>query len=176
MSFDTADFSHIAIASGVKGTPARANGPGPASRAAAEQNRHVAEAAGVLKSTKSVLLIDWPSREVPDTLARAGYRVISQDGPGVEDYNSYELDDGEVVIRNLGSEPYQADLVYTHRPFDELPAILELAQRIGATAIWSEAGPDTPGADQARRVVESARLTYIDAPRITDAIRQHRRA
>lgn len=102
-------------------------------------------------------VIDWPSREVPDALARAGYRVISHDGPGVEDYNSYELDDGEVVIRNLGSEPYQADLVYTHRPFDELPAILELAQRIGATAIWSEAGPDTPGADRACRVVESAR-------------------
>jgi predicted CoA-binding protein len=132
-------------------------------------------AAEVLASTESILLIDWPSREVPDTLARAGYRVVSQDGPGADDYNAYELNGAEIVVRNLGVEPDHADIVYTHRPFDELPEILETAQRIGAAAIWSEAGPDTPGADQARQIVESAGLSYIDAPRITDAARQYSR-
>jgi predicted CoA-binding protein len=135
----------------------------------------VTSAAEVLAATESILLIDWPSREVPDSLARAGYRVVSQDGPAAGDYNAYELSGAEVVVRNVGVEPEHADLVYTHRPFDELPEILEFAQRIGARAIWAEAGPDSPGADQARRTVESAGLTYIDAPPISDAVRQHSR-
>lgn len=134
------------------------------------------DAAEILTATESVLLIDWPSRDVPDTLARAGLRVVSHDGPGIEDYNAYELNGAEVLIRSLGVKPDHADVVYTHRPFDELPEILELARRIGARAIWSEAGPNSPGADQARQMVESADLTYIDAPRITDAVRQHLRS
>lgn len=136
----------------------------------------MANAAEILNATESVLLIDWPSRDVPDTLARAGFRVVSQDGPGVENYNAYELDGADVVVRNLGVEPDHADLVYTHRPFDELPEILEFAQRIGARAIWSEAGAGIPGAAQARQRVESAGLTYIDERPIADAARQHRRS
>jgi predicted CoA-binding protein len=135
----------------------------------------VTDAADVLKRTESILLIDWPSRDVPDTLARAGFRVTSQEGPGVEDYNAYELIGDEVVIRNLGAEPDHADLVYIHRPFDELADILEIAKRLGARAIWSEAGPDTPGADRARQLVESAGLTYIDGLRITAAVRERSR-
>ncbi len=135
----------------------------------------MADAADVLMATESVLLIDWPSRDVPDSLARAGYRVVSQDGPGIENYNAYEFDGADVSIRNLGVEPDHADLVYTHRPYDELPEILEFAQRIGASAIWSEAGPKTPGADRARQLVEAAGITYIDAPGISEAIRQHPR-
>ena len=131
-------------------------------------------AAEVLAATGSVLLIDWPDRDVPETLARAGYRVVSRDGPGADDYMAYELAGSEVVSRSLEAEPDRADLVYTHRPFDELPEILELARRVGARAIWSEAGPDSPGADRARRTVEAAGITYVDAPRITDAARhQH---
>lgn len=29
----------------------------------------------ILRATQSVLVVDWPSRDVPDTLARAGYDV-----------------------------------------------------------------------------------------------------
>jgi predicted CoA-binding protein len=135
----------------------------------------VTTAAQILAQTKSVVLIDWPSRDVPDTLARAGYAVISQDGPGVDGYNAYVLSGQDVVVRKTGTEPDHADLLYTHRPFDELPEIIEDARRLGAHAIWSEAGPEAPGAERARRMVESAGLTYIDAPRITDAVLQHRR-
>jgi predicted CoA-binding protein len=135
----------------------------------------VTDAAEVLKRTESILLIDWPSRDVPDTLARAGFRVSAQDGPGVEDHNAYEPVGDEVVIRSLGVEPDHADLIYVHRPFDELPDILELAKRLGARAIWSEAGPETEGADRARQLVESAGLRYIDGLRITEAVRQHGR-
>jgi predicted CoA-binding protein len=139
-------------------------------------NRYVPDGAEVLQATECVLLIDWPNRDVPDSLARAGYRVASKEGPGVEDYKAYELNGAEVVTRNLGAEPDHADLVYTYRPFDELPEIVEFARHIGARAIWNETGPNTPGADRARQMVESAGLTYIDAPRITDAVRQQPRS
>jgi predicted CoA-binding protein len=131
--------------------------------------------AEVLMDTESIVLIDWPSRDVPDTLARAGYHVVSQDGPGDEGYNAYESTGPEIVVRATGVAPDHADLVYTHRPFDELPEIVDFARRIGARAIWSEAGPDTSGAEGARRMVEAAGLVYIDAPRITAAVRDHRR-
>jgi predicted CoA-binding protein len=135
----------------------------------------VTTAAEILDQTKSVVLVDWPSRDVPDTLARAGYTVVSQDGPGVDGYNAYAVSGRDVVVRKTGAEPDHADLVYMHRPFDELPEIIEVARRLGARAIWSETGPDAPGADRARQMVESAGLTYVDAPRITDAVFQHRR-
>lgn len=36
--------------------------------------------ARVLAETRTVLLVDWPSRDVPDTLTESGYKVFSCDG------------------------------------------------------------------------------------------------
>jgi hypothetical protein len=47
-----------------------------------------------LKSTGTGLVIDWPTKEVPETLARAGLRVVVRGGPGSEDYSLYQLRDG----------------------------------------------------------------------------------
>jgi hypothetical protein len=41
------------------------------------------EARSVLARSPSVLLIDWPSRDVPATLAAAGFTVIVKGGPGL---------------------------------------------------------------------------------------------
>jgi predicted CoA-binding protein len=132
------------------------------------------DAGEVLAETESVLLIDYPGRVVPDTVARAGYQVVAHDGPGDVNYNAYEVDGDEVVARNLGVEPDHVDLVYSHRPFDELPGILELALRVGARAIWSEAGPGELGAAEARALVEAAGLAYVDEPPLVDAVRAYR--
>jgi hypothetical protein len=56
----------------------------------------------LLRSAQSVLLVDWPSRDVPDTLAEAGYAVFVKNGPGPEDFNP--------------APPEHVDLVYCHRP------------------------------------------------------------
>ena len=53
----------------------------------------------LLRTARSVLLIDWPSRAVPDALARAGLDVVSADGPDI--YNAYELDGDEVRVEIL---------------------------------------------------------------------------
>lgn len=140
--------------------------------------------AGLLSATKTVLLIDWPSREVPDTLARYGFTVVSDDGPRLGPYNAYEANGDEVRARRVDRPPETADLVYTHRPVDELPAIVERAKAIGARAVWIQSGLDGSGANdprgvwlaedesrKARQIVEAAGLNYVEAPYIADAVR-----
>jgi CoA binding protein len=124
------------------------------------------EAELILDQCASVLVVDWPSRDVPETLANAGYSVVVQGGP-----------------RSVG-RPEQVDLVYVHRPFDELPGIVALAKASGAKAVWWQSGLTSAGAKdpkgswisehvsrQARELVESAGLRYIDDVYIADAVR-----
>jgi predicted CoA-binding protein len=139
----------------------------------------------ILESISSVLVVDWPSRDVPDTLVRAGHTVVVHGGPGPEDYAAYQLDAGEVVVRPPGRAPEHVDLVYSHRPIEDLPGIVTLAQKIGARAIWSQSGLAGAGARdpkgcwvpeeesrEARALVESAGLAYVEEPYIADAVRQ----
>jgi hypothetical protein len=51
---------------------------------------------------ESVLVIDWPSRDVPASLTFAGFTVIVKGGPGAADYAAWELGSGEPVSRQLG--------------------------------------------------------------------------
>jgi predicted CoA-binding protein len=120
----------------------------------------------LLAAATSVLLIDWPSRDVPDTLARHGYRVASHDGPGEDEYNAYEELDGEVRLRRLAGPPDRVDIVYSHRPLDELEGIVQQARALGARAVWLQTG-----SPQAREMVERAGLMYVDSPYLPDAVR-----
>jgi predicted CoA-binding protein len=138
----------------------------------------------LLESCRRILLVDWPSREVPEALVRAGYTVYVKSGPGPDDYTAQELREGRVVGRLGVSRPTAADLVYMYRPVDELPSIISLARELGATALWRQSGLRSDGAkdprgcwvpederDQARQLVESAGLIYIDDPYIVDVAR-----
>ena len=137
----------------------------------------------LLDATATVLLVDWPSRDVPDTLAQRGYVVMSADGPGR--YNSYSLEGDAVVVAPLESQPKQADLVYVHRPVDELPEIVEMAKAVRAKVVWLQSGRDPAGSKdvrgswlspeesrRAREIVERAGLVYVEAPYIADAVRR----
>lgn len=140
----------------------------------------MSDGAAILASTKTVLLVDWPSRDVPDTLARHGFTVFSEeDEPRV-----YEAQGGEVQVRAVERLPERADLVYAHRPIEELTDIVETAKAIGAKAVWLQSGRDATGAKDprgcwlsledsrsARGIVEAAGLVYIDSPYIADAVR-----
>ena len=142
-------------------------------------------AASVLATAGSFLLVDWPTRAVPDALALAGYEVISHGGPGPEDYFAYEVVDGEVVERRVGQRPAQADVVWTFRPLDELPGIVDAAQAVGARVVWvhsglaEDGGKDPEGcwlpaeaAAGARALVEAAGLEYLDRPYVAAAVRE----
>ena len=157
---------------------------GTAASSSAEALAALEAAARVLAKARSVLVIDWPSRDVPASLALAGYTVFVKGGPGPADYAAWELDDDEPVLRPLGREPGSVDLVYCHRPFGELPGIIALAGRLGARALWwqtglaSDGGKDPSGcwippgeSDQARELAAAAGLAYVDDVYIADAVR-----
>lgn len=145
----------------------------------------MAEWEQILRSADSVLLVDWPSRDVPETLVRAGYQVFVKGGPGPDDYTAQELRGEEVLARPVGRPPEHADLVYSCRPSEELPDVTAIARQVGATAVWYQSGRDSAGAPDprgfsmtwvesqvARAIVESAGLTYVQGPYIADTVRR----
>ena len=119
----------------------------------------------LLSTSTSILLIDWPDRDVPDTLARHGFSVVAQEGE--DRYVGYQVVNGEVVARPLDIAPQRADIVYCHRPMDELPEIIELARDLNARSVWLETG-----SPQAKQMVESAQMLYFDSPKIVTAVRE----
>jgi hypothetical protein len=145
------------------------------------------DATSVLAAAHTFLLVDWPTREVPDALALAGFEVVAHGGPGPGDYFAYEVVDGAVVERRVGAPPVQADVVWTFRPLDELPEIVEAAVSVGARVVWVHSGLAAAGecgekdptgcwlpadaAAGARAMVEAAGLEYLDQPYVADAVR-----
>ncbi len=143
----------------------------------------MSEAVELLRSSQSVLLIDWPSPEVPEALARAGLAVHVKNGPRPTDFAVRELQDKDVTTRATGRRPEHVDLVYVHRPLDELPRAVELARALDARAVWYQSGlaaPDTKkprgcwlsaeDSQRARKAVETAGMRYIDDAYIVDAL------
>jgi len=141
------------------------------------------EATELLRQAKTILLIDWPSRDVPDTLAKAGLTVISDAGRG-RGYIGHEVDGEAVAMRKVEELPSRFDIVYAHRPVAELPSIIERARALRAGVIWLQSGRDPTGlrdprgcwlspaeSDKARALVESAGLIYVEEPYIADAAR-----
>ena len=142
------------------------------------------DAQRVLDAARTVVVVDWPTKDVPETLARAGYTVLVKGGPEPDNYRAYEIQDAQVVSRRTGQAPAAADLVYSYRPVEELLGIVAMAQRLGADAVWLQSGMASDGTkapngcwmDQAasqaaRAIVESAGLTYVEAPYIADEVR-----
>ncbi len=133
------------------------------------------QAQEILAGSHTVVVIDWPSREVPETLARAGFAVAVKGGPGPAGFTAWELAGGQLITRPLAAAPGRAELVYAHRPLPELPAIISLAVSLGARALWRQSGrnsagePDPagcwlpPGESAAgRELAEAAGLAYLD--------------
>ena len=143
------------------------------------------DAKELLKSVRKVLVIDWPSREVPELLARAGFHVVVRGGPGPEDFSTYEMNNGEIVVRKVGRRPERADLVYSFRPLDELPDIIAVAKTLNARTVWTQSGLSAEGVrdpkgcwvreeqqELARNLVQAAGLNYLSEPYIGDAVRE----
>ena len=141
-----------------------------------------------LRGATAVALVDWPSRDVPESLARAGLAVSVHGGPAPDDWSVFEVGpggaDAPVVERRTGVEPERADVVYSHRPLAELEGIVALAQRTGAGLVWLQSGESSAGVRDARgcwlseedraaaqRVVEAAGLRLVDDVYIGDAAR-----
>jgi hypothetical protein len=147
------------------------------------------DAATILGECASVLVIDWPSRDVPEALVRAGMSVIVKGGPGPSDYSNWEITNGEISSRQLARPPDHVDLIYAHRPFSELAQIIRLAQDLGARALWRQSGRTRDGAKspqgcwvpaeesrQGSDLAATAGLAYVDSVYIVDALVLSQRA
>jgi hypothetical protein len=138
----------------------------------------------VLNDARSILVIDWPSPDVPDTLAASGRAVVVKGGPGLHDFSERCVGpDGAIVVQAI-ERPEHVDLVYCHRPIDELPGIVALARELGAATLGYQSGLAEHGvgdptgcwlsdqsARQVRSLVEAAGLGYVDDVYIADAAR-----
>ena len=141
----------------------------------------------ISKTVNTVLVIDWPSKDVPEMLALAGFHVVVRGGPGPDDYSVYEVDNGQVVTRHVGRPPGRADLIYSYRPPSELPEIIATAKSLQAKTIWAQSGLSAAGVKDpkgcwvpeeeqrlARNLVEAAGLNYLTEPYIGDVAREIR--
>lgn len=134
---------------------------------------------------KTVLVIDWPSKEVPELLALVGFNVVVHGGPGPEDYSLFEVKDNQVVSRRVGRPPEHAELVYSYRPLSELSQTIAAAKQVRAKTLWTQSGVSPEGQEDqkgcwlpdkklqsARNQVEAAGLIYITEPYIGDVVRE----
>ena len=71
----------------------------------------------ILKGAKTILLVDWPSPEVPKSLIEAGFTVF---GYSPDRYSVIEQgDNGELVFKKLNEQPASVDIVNVYRPEEE---------------------------------------------------------
>ena len=108
----------------------------------------------ILRSARSVLLVDWPSTKVPRALIEAGLLVfgyaphhyskaelVFDHSAAADSKNVFPLEAEEdkefLVFNRLASRPARVDIVSVYRPAAELPGILEeQVLPLGATAVW----------------------------------------
>jgi predicted CoA-binding protein len=138
----------------------------------------------ILRAVRSVLVIDWPSKDVPESLVRAGLRVVVKGGPGPEDYFAWELIEGKIVNRRTGRPPEHVDLIYSFRPLGELPDTIAVVNSLHAKTIWYQSGLSADAVKDPRgcwlpedqktsavRLTQSAGFQLITQPYIADAVR-----
>lgn len=75
----------------------------------------------VLQNVDTVLVIDRPSKDAPEALALAGFHFYVRGGPQGRRTTRSTKSNGQVVARHVGRKPQDAELVYSNRPFSELP-------------------------------------------------------
>jgi hypothetical protein len=141
----------------------------------------------ILDQARTVLLVDWPSAAVPRALLEARLTVFGFSPGG---YSRAELaaqapaprdgvrsfpperdgDAGHVVFHRLDRRPDQVDIVYVHRPAEELPGILLThAVPLHAAALWLQ--PPLRFAD-ARWLAESRGPEIVEDSDIVELARE----
>jgi predicted CoA-binding protein len=139
-----------------------------------------------LQHSHTVLLVDWPSRDVPESLVEAGFVVYVKGGPNPDDFFLQQWRDNQLVQQRVGHPPAHADLVFSYRPLSELPGIIDLAKSVHAKTIWTQSGLCSDGKTNdprgcwlshedklaACRLIQSAGLQHISQPYIADVARQ----
>jgi predicted CoA-binding protein len=135
----------------------------------------------VLRSARTIELVDWPHQDVPATLIRAGFDVFGHEPDGLRRYlvvdarpeveRSFPLDDGGWLTHELvDALPAEVDIVNTSRPPEEQTEIARDAATAGARVFWVQDG--VASSDEARQVALDAGMRFVDGACITAAARR----
>jgi hypothetical protein len=145
------------------------------------------DALDVLRTVRSVLLVDWPNAGVPRALLEAGL-IVYGTSPGR--YSSAELLDappekgnaasvfppegeGEtsfLVFRRLDAAPPSVDVVAVYRPSAEIPGIIAVqVLPLGARVLWLQP-PIT--SSEARRTAADRGILFIEGVDLATTARQ----
>ncbi|CAN7354834.1 CoA-binding protein [Terrabacter sp. LjRoot27] len=140
------------------------------------------DAVEILRAARTVVLHDWPSEDVPNALVAAGLDVTFQGGPEPDDLYVTRLVDGRPETERVSGLPEHADIIYSHRPFDDMPRLLDEARRLGASTLWHQSGLDERGerdpagvhltdaeAEQRAALAREAGVDFVSAPSIVEA-------
>lgn len=133
-----------------------------------------------------MLIVDWPSQDVPRELLAAGFDVFSanlaagtasrysigerparQHADGVEVLPPQRDGDPPLIISRLAAMPEHVDVVALYRPAEEHARIAQRAVDLGARMVWVQLGTL---ADDARRIAATAFIAVIEDTSIEDAI------
>jgi len=133
----------------------------------------------------SVLIVDWPSQEVPRALLAAGFDVFSANlaagtasqysvgsagshANGVEVLPPQHDGDPPLLITRLAAMPEHVDVVALYRPAEEHARIAQRAADLGARTLWVQLGTL---ADDARPIAGAAYIAVIEDAQMYDAIK-----
>lgn len=140
----------------------------------------------------TVLLVDWPSQDVPRALLAEGFEVVSANfAAGTASAYSLAGADGEasspdgqgetpapdregdaaLLIRRLEATPQRVDVLAVFRPQDEHARAVRNAMDLGVRVVWVQRGTLS---DEAREMAAGAGIAVIEDVSMADALQQLR--
>jgi predicted CoA-binding protein len=139
----------------------------------------------ILKSARSILLVDWADRSVPRTLVMAGFtvftaspgrysivEVVAETPDGVDSCDIFppkEDENGYLVFRRLESGPAAVDIVNVFRPEAEHAGIVaNQVLPLGARVLWLQ---PSIASDSARALASEHGFTLVEGIDIAVAAR-----
>ncbi|HEX3251984.1 MAG TPA: CoA-binding protein [Pyrinomonadaceae bacterium] len=139
----------------------------------------------VLRSAKSILLVDWASPAVPRSLVQAGFTVfcaspgrysvvelVSESPNGIDSNDIIqpkENEKGYLVFRRLTEVPSHVDIVNVFRPENEHEGIFaKHVVPLGAKVLWLQ---PSIGSETARRLSLEHGLEFVEGVDISNAAR-----
>ena len=120
----------------------------------------------ILRSAKSILLVDWASRDVPLSLVQAGFEVFCA-SPGR--YSVVELgEDNCIFFHQLEKNPAHVDIVNVFRPENEHEEIVaRYVIPLGAKVLWLQ---PSIGSGTARRLGLEHGFELVEGVDIASAV------
>jgi len=139
----------------------------------------------VLRSARSILLVDWANRGVPRALVEAGFtvfcaspgrysvvEVVPEPPAGVDSGDFFAPQEGEngyLVFRGLDGRPGGVDIVNVYRPEEEHAGIVaHQVVPLGAKVLWLQ---PSVGSDAARQLAADYALELVAGIDIAEVAR-----